>query len=73
MLPQAALAEMGYGGVLYANAALQCAMLAISRTLAHLKDVGSLHGAEENLIGFAQRQDIVDFARWSALDQRYAE
>ncbi len=72
MLPQAALAEMGYGGVLYANAALQSAMLAIGRTLQHLKEQGSLAGAESQLIGFKERQDVVDFDGWSALDRRYA-
>jgi 2-methylisocitrate lyase-like PEP mutase family enzyme len=72
MLPQALLAEMGFGGILYANAALQSAMLAISCTLAHLREVGSLSGAEEKLIGFAERQAIVDFTRWTALDRRYS-
>jgi 2-methylisocitrate lyase-like PEP mutase family enzyme len=73
MLPQAVLAEMGFGGVLYANAALQSAMLAIGRTLRHLKDEGSLAGAESQLIGFKERQDVVDFDGWSALDRRYAD
>ncbi|MCK9508587.1 MAG: isocitrate lyase/PEP mutase family protein [Pigmentiphaga sp.] len=72
MLPQHRLAEMGFGGILYANAALQAAMLAISGTLEHLKNAGSLAGFEENLIGFPQRQAIVEFDRWMALDGRYA-
>lgn len=73
MLPQAQLAEMGFAGVLYANAALQSAMLAITRTLRHLHEEGSLQGAEEQLIGFAERQQIVDFGRWTALDQQYSD
>ncbi len=73
MLPQETLAEMGFAGILYANAVLQSAMLAISRTLTHLKQVGSLSGAQDQLIDFAQRQDIVDFARWIALDRKFAD
>lgn len=73
MLAQQALAALGFGGILYANAALQSAMLAISRTLAHLKDVGSLEGAQDQLIGFAQRQEIVDFDHWTGLDRKYAQ
>lgn len=48
-------------------------MLAMSRTLAHLKSVGSLDGAQDQLIGFAQRQDIVDFNHWTGLDRKYAQ
>lgn len=73
MLPQQTLAAMGFGGILYANAALQSAMLAMSRTLAHLKNVGSLEGAQDQLIGFAQRQAIVDFDLWTGLDRQYAQ
>ena len=72
MLPRDELAAMGYAGILYANAALQAAMLAMQRTLLHLQQAGSLAGAEELLIGFAERQAAVDFDRWSALEQRYA-
>jgi 2-methylisocitrate lyase-like PEP mutase family enzyme len=73
MLPQTDLAAMGFGGVLYANAALQSAMLAITRTLHHLREAGSLHGAEEQLISFTERQKIVDFARWTQMDREYAD
>ncbi len=73
MLPRETLAEMGYAGILYANAPLQAALLAMQRTLAHLRTQGSLAGAEEQLIGFAERQAAVDFARWSTLDERYGE
>jgi 2-methylisocitrate lyase-like PEP mutase family enzyme len=73
MLPREELAAMGFGGILYANAALQSAMLSISQMLRHLKQVGSLAGAESQLIGFAQRQEIVDFGRWTAMDRQYAQ
>ncbi len=72
MLPRETLAAMGYAGILYANAALQAAMKAMQQTLAHLHRTGSLHGVEDALIGFPERQAAVDFARWQALEQRYA-
>jgi len=71
MLPRATLAAMGYAGILYANAALQAAMLATRRTLEHLHKEGSLHGIEATLMGFDDRQQAVDFERWSELDRRY--
>ena len=71
MLPQEQLAKMGYGGILYANAALQAAMLAMRNVLEHLKAKGSLAGAEDQVIGFADRQAMVDFARYKDLEKRY--
>ncbi len=64
---------MGYAGILYANAALQAAMLAMQRTLEHLHRHGSLEGAGPMLMGFAERQQAVDFARWAKLEQRYKD
>jgi 2-methylisocitrate lyase-like PEP mutase family enzyme len=72
MLPRELLAGMGYAGILYANAALQAAMLATRRTLEHLQREGSLRGIEETLMGFDERQAAVDFTRWLELDRRYA-
>jgi 2-methylisocitrate lyase-like PEP mutase family enzyme len=72
MLARAALADMGYAAILYANAALQAAMLAMRDVLAHLQREGSLAGAEDRLMGFAERQQAVDFARWTALDALHA-
>ncbi|NUZ06121.1 isocitrate lyase/PEP mutase family protein [Piscinibacter koreensis] len=73
MLPRAVLAGIGYAGILYANAALQAAMLAMQKTLAHLAREGSLAGIEDTLIGFPERQAAVDMARWSGIERRYAE
>jgi len=66
------LEKMGYGVVLYANAPMQGAMLAIKKTLAHLKKQGSTTGFEDQLIGFAERQTIVDKAAFDAIEKRYA-
>jgi len=71
MLPREELAAMGYAGILYANASLQAAMLAMKAALAHLASHGSLAGAEETLIGFIERQEAVNFSSWSKLEQRY--
>jgi 2-methylisocitrate lyase-like PEP mutase family enzyme len=71
MLAREELAKMGYAGILYANATLQAAMLAMKRTLLHLQREGSLQGSEEALMGFAERQDAVSLERWLALERRY--
>jgi 2-methylisocitrate lyase-like PEP mutase family enzyme len=72
MLPRETLAAMGFAGILYANAVLQATMQATRRTLEHLSREGSLHGIEDTLMSFADRQTAVDFERWTALDRRYA-
>ena len=72
MLPCDEFAALGFAGVLYANAAMQAAMLAMKRTLAHLKQAGSLAGAEDDILSFDDRQTFVDHARWVALEKRYA-
>ena len=72
MLTAHALGEMGYAGILYANAALQSAMFAMRNTLAHLKQHGSLHGAEHQLVHFDERQRFVDYQRWTDMERRYA-
>jgi 2-methylisocitrate lyase-like PEP mutase family enzyme len=73
MLPRAELQRMGYALVLYANAALQAAMLAMRSVLTHLHDRGSLDGATQLLMDFAERQDIVGKPAYDALEKRYAE
>ncbi len=71
MLPAEELGRLGYAGILYANAALQSAMLAMKSTMAHLKARGSLAGAEDQVMHFDDRQVIVDYARWTAMEERY--
>jgi 2-methylisocitrate lyase-like PEP mutase family enzyme len=73
LLPRAELQRMGFGLILYANAALQAAMLATKTLLAHLHDHGSLDGATHLLMDFAERQDIVGKRDYDALEKRYAE
>ncbi len=71
LFPREELAAMGFAGILYANAALQAAMLAMREVMRHLRAHGSLAGAEAKIISFADRQEIVDHARYRALDARY--
>ena len=71
MLPQAELARLGYAAVLYANAALQAAMQAMTETLAHLQRTGSLAGAEPMLMDFAERQAIVGKDTYDTLERKY--
>jgi 2-methylisocitrate lyase-like PEP mutase family enzyme len=72
MLPQEELAKIGFAGILYANAAMQSAMLAMKNTMAHLKRVGSLAGAEDAVISFDERQKFVNYAQWAEMEKRYA-
>jgi 2-methylisocitrate lyase-like PEP mutase family enzyme len=71
LLPRAELQRIGFALVLYANAALQAAMLAMKEVLAHLRDRGSLEGIEHRLMDFAERQEIVGKSRYDALERRY--
>jgi 2-methylisocitrate lyase-like PEP mutase family enzyme len=72
VLEQAELKRMGYGMVLYANAPLQAAMLALRNTLQHLKKNGSTNGWDEHLLPFSERQVVVDKAHFDAIEQKYA-
>ena len=67
------LAAMGFSGIVYANAALQAAVAGMSRVLRHLAATGSLAGVEDALASFAERQNLVDYDGFAALDRRYAE
>jgi 2,3-dimethylmalate lyase len=71
LLPRGQLAEMGYAGVLYANAALQAAVKAMVRVLGHLHASGSLSGMEEALVSFEERQRVINQPRFKALEERF--
>lgn len=68
---RAALAENGFGIVLYANAALQSALKASSEVLRTLKEEGSLETVAHRLASFEDRQRTVAKARWDALEEKY--
>ena len=65
LLTREELGRMGYAIVAYANAALQASMLGMQQVLQHLNDKGSIVGAEEKIMMFAERQHLLgaDFYR----------
>lgn len=66
-----ALAAMGYGLVLYANAALQGAVAGMQKALTALRDERQLTEAGGLVAPFAERQRLVGKPDWDALAQRY--
>ena len=67
------LAAMGFGLVLYANAALQASVLAMQEVLGALRRDGSLAAVGNRLVSFAERQRLVGKAEWDALEARFAD
>ncbi|MBN3827597.1 oxaloacetate decarboxylase [Burkholderia sp. Ac-20384] len=65
------LARLGYGVVLYANAALQGAVHGMQAALTVLRNTGRLDEDPALVAPFAERQRLVDKARFDALDARY--
>jgi 2-methylisocitrate lyase-like PEP mutase family enzyme len=66
----AAAGAMGFGLVLYANAALQAAVHGMQTTLRALKTNGVLD--ESTVTSFAERQRLVGQAAFDAMEVRYA-
>ncbi len=67
----AALKEMGFGGVLFANAALQASIRAAFDVLGSLKRTGSLSAVADRLATFDERQQAVSKDFWDRLDAKY--
>jgi 2-methylisocitrate lyase-like PEP mutase family enzyme len=70
-LPLEELKAMGFSMVLYANAALQAAMLATRRALEELKETGVFSANSPLLVDFSERQRFVDKAFYDGLERRY--
>lgn len=66
------LAEMGYGIVLYANAALQGALTGMQKALAVLRDEKEVQESSGLVTSFAERQRLVDKPHWDKLEKRYS-
>jgi len=62
---------MGFGIVLYANAALQAAVRSATEVLGSLKATGSLDAVHDRLASFEERQAAVAKDRWDAREQRF--
>lgn len=65
------LAELGYGIVLYANAALQGAVMGMQKALTVLRDEKEVKESSGLVTPFAERQRLVGKAEWDALETRY--
>jgi len=70
-LPNETLRELGFAGVIYANAALQAAVLGMQRALSHLKKTGHVGDAKDLLASFTERQRLVDIAGFHAAERKY--
>jgi 2-methylisocitrate lyase-like PEP mutase family enzyme len=65
------LAALGFGFVLYANAALQGALAGMSRVLTVLRDTKRVDEDPQLVAPFAERQRLVGKPEWDALEERY--
>ncbi|HKX39957.1 MAG TPA: isocitrate lyase/PEP mutase family protein [Burkholderiaceae bacterium] len=66
------LKSLGYGLVLYANAALQGAVAGMQRVLRTLHDMGRVDEDPNLVAPFAERQRLVGKSQWDELERRYA-
>lgn len=71
-LPASAFAEMGFGMVLYANAALQGAVRGMVNALGELIRRGELQEDPSLVATFAERQMLVQKPLFDELDRKYA-
>ena len=65
------LGEMGYGIVLYANAALQGAVAGMQKALTVLRDEKEVQESSGLVTPFAERQRLVGKPEWDALERKY--
>jgi 2-methylisocitrate lyase-like PEP mutase family enzyme len=65
------LKTLGFAGVIYANTALQAAVLGMQRALGHLKQNGQVGSAADLLATFSERQRLVDIASFQAMERKY--
>ena len=66
------LKQLGYGFVLYANAALQAAVAGMQRVLHTLHAQGRVDEDPALVASFGERQRLVGKPHWDALERRYA-
>ena len=66
------LADLGYGIVLYANAALQGAVAGMQKALTVLRDEKEVKESSGLVAPFAERQRLVGKPEWDDLEKRYS-
>jgi 2-methylisocitrate lyase-like PEP mutase family enzyme len=71
-LPQKELAALGFGMVLYANTALQGAIIGMQQALAVLKSEGQIEESDPKIAQFKERQRLVRKPAFDALEARYS-
>ena len=71
-LPNAKLKELGYAGVIYANVALQSALLGMQAALGELRHRGDMREAGKLVVDFSERQRLVHKDEFDAIERKYA-
>jgi len=72
-LPNAKVKELGFAGVIYANVALQAAVLGMQAALGELKRQGHMGDAAKLVVDFSERQRLVMKHEYDALERKYAD
>jgi 2-methylisocitrate lyase-like PEP mutase family enzyme len=72
ILSTSELSAFGFAIVLYANAALQGAILGMQKALGELKERGRLDESSNTLVSFAERQRLVQKPMCDELEKRYS-
>lgn len=72
ILSQKRLQEMGFAGIIYANAPLQAAVKAMREVLTAIRENGSAAGLEHMVASFKERQETVNHDFYKQLEARYA-
>jgi 2-methylisocitrate lyase-like PEP mutase family enzyme len=72
-LPNAKLKELRYAGVIYANVALQSALLGMQAALGELRRRGHMGDATRLVVDFSERQRLVRKDEFDALEREYAD
>lgn len=67
------LGQLGYGLVLYANAALQGALAGMQRTLTQLRETQRIDEDPALVTPFAERQRLVGKGVWDGLERKYLD
>jgi 2-methylisocitrate lyase-like PEP mutase family enzyme len=70
-LPNAKLKELGFAGVIYANVALQSALLGMQAALGELKRKGDMRDAGKLVVDFSERQRLVHKDDYDELERKY--
>jgi len=65
------LKRLGFAGVIYANTALQAAVLGMQHALGHLKKHGQIGDGAKLLATFTERQRLVDIAAFQDMERKY--